>query len=443
MIEKELRNKILRKYKNYKHLLTSFMEVISVGYPAKKMRVIGVTGTDGKTTTSHLIFEILKKAGFKVALISTIGAFVENKKVDTGFHVTTPDAKFLQPLLRKIANKGIDHLVIEVTSHGLDQYRTFGCNFWAGVLTNVTHEHLDYHKTFENYRKAKGRLFRGVKLAILNKDDPSFSYFKTLLRKNSRLVSYSLKAKSTLSASNIKFDRGSMGFLVRMGEEIFKVDSRLVGKYNVSNVLASIGLARSLDIGWDVILSAVKNFRGVEGRMQVVEGKQRFSVIVDFAHTPNALRSVLQTLRTVVGPRARLISVFGCAGERDESKRPMMGKIASVYGDVSVFTAEDPRYEDLKDIIKQIVAGAARAGAHELRVGKDDRLDEKAKKGFYVVIPDRKEAIDFAVNRLAKESDVVIICGKGHEKTMAFGSKEIPWSDVKAARQALRFGKNL
>ncbi len=194
---------LVGKRKNFSHFLTSVGQVIRYGYPARKLTVIGVTGTDGKTTTSHLIYEILKKERLPVALISTVGAFVGKEVIDTGYHFTTPDATVLQPLLKRFVKRGVKYLVLEATSHGLDQHRVLGCNFWAGVITNVTHEHLDYHKTFDKYLKAKSKLFRKVKVAVLNKDDSYFAYFKKVVPQKSKLITYSLKHDATYKAYKI------------------------------------------------------------------------------------------------------------------------------------------------------------------------------------------------------------------------------------------------
>ncbi len=411
---------IVGKYKNFLHFATSFREVFINGYPARKLTVIGVTGTNGKTTTSHLIYEILRRAGKKTALISTVGAYVEGSFADTGFHVTTPDAKLLQPLIRKITKKGVKYLVLETTSHGLDQHRTLGCNYWGGVLTNVTHEHLDYHKTFENYRNAKMKLFRGVKTAVLNKDDSSFGYFKSLLRKSTKLFTYSLKERAFLTAFAIKLKKRSMSFNVKERRKKYHVETTLVGKYNVSNILAAACIARSLEIGWKEILSAIEDFQGVKGRMEIIDCGQSFSVIVDFAHTPNGLENVLKTLRELKPRKSKLVAVFGCAGERDIEKRPMMGKISSGLADISVFTAEDPRHEDVDKIIDFMVKGA------------------KEGRGKFYREPDRRKAIDFAINNLAKKGDIIVICGKGPEKSLAIGDKEYPWSDKKIAANFLK-----
>ncbi len=409
---------LVGKRKNFSHFLTSVGQVIRYGYPARKLTVIGITGTDGKTTTSHLIYEILKKEGLPVALISTVGAFVGNEVIDTGYHVTTPDATVLQPLLKQFVKRGVKYLVLEATSHGLDQHRVLGCNFWAGVITNVTHEHLDYHKNFDKYLKAKSKLFRKVKVAVLNKDDSYFAYFKKVVPKRSKLTTYSLKRDATYKAYKISLSgRGMKFFIEEKGKSHF-VLTRLIGDYNVSNILAAIAVARQLKISWETVLSSLETFKGVKGRMEPIDEGQAFSVIVDFAHTPNALKNLLRTVRKI-NKRGKIIVVFGCAGERDVAKRPMMGKISTSLADISIFTAEDPRHENVNDIIDQIAIGV------------------EERKGKFYREPDRRKAIELAITKLAQKGDVVLVCGKGHEKSLAFGDKEIPWSDQEEGRRAL------
>jgi UDP-N-acetylmuramoyl-L-alanyl-D-glutamate--2,6-diaminopimelate ligase len=386
------------KYLNFKHLITSIIEVIKLKYPAKDLFVIGITGTDGKTTTSHLTYEIFKKAGYSTALLSTVAAYISNKEIDTGFHVTTPDAKFLQPFIKKVVDKKIKYLILETTSHGLDQHRVLGCNFKIGVLTNITHEHLDYHESFAKYKKAKAKLFKGVEKAILNRDDETFGYFKKQIRKDAKLVSYSLKKNATLKAKKIKLTTNGMSFVINQRRKNYKLSTKLVGKYNVSNILASIAVARQVGISWEKIRKAVSEFKGVKGRMELIDEGQNFSVIVDFAHTPNALENVLKTLKRLKSKKNKIIAVFGCAGERDYLKRPVMAGISSRLSDISIFTAEDPRSEDVNNIIKQMLEG----------------VNKNLKKKVHI-IPERGEAIYFAINKLAKKGDIVAILGKGHE----------------------------
>ncbi|MEK7521412.1 MAG: UDP-N-acetylmuramoyl-L-alanyl-D-glutamate--2,6-diaminopimelate ligase [Patescibacteria group bacterium] len=413
-------NPVVARWKNTRHFLTSLYQTQKAGYPAKDLIVIGVTGTDGKTTTAHLIYEILKSAHFKVALISTVGAWDSKRYIDTGLHTTTPDAKTLQPLLKRFKKQGITHVVLEVTSHGLDQHRVLGANFYAGVLTNLTHEHLDYHKTFANYKKAKAKLFRGVKLAVLNKDDDSFEFFKKASPKNAKIISYSTSGLADIKALNIKNRPSGLIFSATDNGVGYKIQTTLQGNYNASNILASIGVARNLGVDWKTIQRVLSEFPRIPGRMEYVKTRP-FSVIVDFAHTPNALEKLLTSLNERKAKRARLIAVYGCAGERDRAKRPMMGEISKRLADISIFTAEDPRSEDLGKILSKMLEGAKRVRNTKHKVLR---------------IPDRGLAIEKAI-KLAKKGDVVAICGKGHERSLAFGKEEIPWSDQEAARQTL------
>lgn len=412
-------NPLVARGKNTRHFLTSLLETAKAGYPAKDLTVIGVTGTDGKTTTAHIIYEILKNAKFRVALVSTMGVWDPKGFIDTGLHTTTPDAKTLQPLLKRFKEQGITHVILEVTSHGLDQHRVLGTNFFAGVFTNLTHEHLDYHKTFAHYRKAKAKLFRGVKLAVLNKDDSSFEYFRKASPKTAKIVFYSTSGLADVKALKITNRPSGLVFSATDNGVGYKITTTLQGSYNASNILAAIATCRNLKVDWKTIQKAVQNFPGIPGRMEYVKTRP-FSVIVDFAHTPNALEKLLTTLNERKG-KGKLIAVFGCAGERDRAKRPMMGEISKRLADISIFTAEDPRTEDLNKILKKMLEGAKRVRNTKHKVLKE---------------PDRGLAIEKAI-KLAKKSDIVVICGKGHERSMAFGKDEIPWSDQEATRKAL------
>jgi len=376
------------------HLPKAILAVLYYRYPAKNLTVIGVTGTDGKTTTSTIIYEILRRAGKKTALITSVSAKIGSKELPTGLHVTSPDPWELQKLLRYISNKGFNYVVLESTSHGLAQHRLLGCNFKIGAVTNVTHEHLDYHGTWENYLKDKTRLFKKVKFAVLNKDDRSFKLLKKYI--NSKIITYGME-KADFTLKNFPFK------------------TKMPGKYNQYNCLAAITVAKLLNISDADIKNAIAGFKGVIGRMDVVYDKS-FKVIVDFAHTPNALKQVLTALKAT--PCKRIISVFGCAGLRDVQKRPLMGKISCRLADISIFTAEDPRTEDINNIFKQMESGC------------------KNKKNLYKE-PNRKEAIELAIS-MAKKGDIIGIFGKGHEQSMCWGTVERPWSDHKAVKEILK-----
>ena len=406
---------MVRKLKNLCHFFQALFSLFYFRYPAKDLKVIGVTGTDGKTTTVHLINFILKRAKKRSAFISSVGAQIGDQEIETGFHVTTPSSFSLQKLLKKIKDLNFEYVVLEATSHGLDQHRLLGCHFFIGVVTNITHEHLDYHQTFKKYLAAKAKLFRGVKFAVLNRDDESFNYLSSKCKPSSRaqvegaqsakVITYGIKNKADFTPKTFPFK------------------TSLPGEYNQANCLAAIAVAKALGFEDELIREAIRDFPGVPGRMEKIDEGQDFSLYVDFCHTPNALLQTLETLKKQSTESSQLIVVFGSAGLRDKDKRPMMGEIASQKADLAILTAEDPRTEDVNKIIKEIAEGCQKAGGIE---GKT-----------FFKVPDRKEAIKLAVNK-AKKSDLVVICGKGHEKSMCFGKKESPWSDQEEARKALK-----
>ena len=403
---------MIRKLKNFGHLCWAILANIYWRFPSQKLTVIGVTGTDGKTTTVHLIHHILKTAGKKADLISTVSA--------PGLHTTTPNPWILQKLLSQMVKKGIKYAVVEATSHGLDQHRLWGTKFAVGVVTNVTHEHLDYHKTYENYLAAKAKLFRGVRIAVLNRDDKSFAFLNSQSAiRNSQLITYGIKNKADFTPKTFPFK------------------TLLPGEYNQYNCLAAIATASALGISSEKIRKAVASFKGVIGRMEEINEGQDFKVIVDFAHTPNALENVLKTILKFKSKNSKLIVVFGCAGLRDIAKRPMMGEISARLADITVLTAEDPRTEDINEIINQIVQGCLKGGAKERDLSNWPNWSNLKEK-IFLRIPDRRQAIRFAVQKLAKKDDIVVICGKGHERSMCYGKTEYPWSDQEEARRALK-----
>lgn len=431
--------KIISTYKNKKHLLTSIFATFKAGYPAKKLKVIGVTGTDGKTTTAHLIYEILKTAGKKTALISTLGLFTDQEVQDTGLHTTTPDATVLQPILATLAQEKYEYVILEVTSHGLDQHRVMGCNFLVGVLTNITHEHLDYHKTFKNYQNTKAKLFRNVKFGVLNKDDKSFDFIKSKTNKHAKIISYSLKNPAILTTTIVQLNKQGQTFYIKEKNSVHKINTSLPGTYNISNILAAAGAARALAIGWRTIQEAVGAFKNVRGRFEEIPNKKGIKIIVDFAHTPASLENLLADLSRLKAASCKLTVVFGCAGERDRQKRPIMGKIAGEIADISIFTTEDPRSENVNTIIESMAKGAKQSGATELNPDVQIRNHIGGGIALHAFIrePDRQKAVNLAL-KLAKKGDIVAICGKGHEKSMAYGKTEIPWSDQEAINKALK-----
>lgn len=391
---------MLRSLKGLYHLLVSIFAVLWYGFPAKKLSVIGVTGTDGKTTTTTLIYEICKKAGFKTSMITSVHAVIAGKSYDTGFHVTTPSAFYIQKYLREAVDHGDTHMILEVTSHALSQYRVFGIRFAVGVLTNITHEHLDWHKTFNRYLRTKAILLQKSQIVVLNRDDAdSYAYIMPRVR-NKKVMTYSIRRDAMVTPKTHRFT------------------TILPGQFNRYNCLAAIAVSEALSIQKDIAIETIASFHGVPGRMEVIT-KKPFTVIVDFAHTPNALLQALRTVRAMVR-RKRVIVVFGAASQRDTTKRPLMGKVASDYADVIVLTEEDSRKEPTPLIIDAIRSG----------IPED-------KQSRVVGIPDRVEAISYALQQ-AKPGDCVIITGKGHEKSICRGTKEYPWSDQEEVRKALK-----
>lgn len=406
------------------HLAAAFYR-----HPSRRLKVVGVTGTDGKTTTCNLIHSVLTAAGHRSGMVSTVSARIGDEEIDTGFHVTTPEAQDLQAYLRRMVDWGAEYAVIEATSHGLAQRRVDAVDFDVAVLTNITHESLEYHGTFEAYRDAKARLFRllgessrkvGVpKVAILNADDPSLDFFRTIPA--DLHLTYAIERPADLTVGGIQATPAGLRFVAHTPAGSFEIVSPLLGVYNVYNILAALAVGVSQGVSVEAVQAGIAAVRSVVGRMDLVDEGQDFIAMVDFAHTPGALENALHAARALT--QGRVIVVFGCAGLRDVEKRPMMGEIAARLADVTVITAEDPRTEDLDAIMAQIVRGAERAGGRE--------------EHNYFRVADRGEAIRLAVD-LAQPGDLVIVCGKGHEASMCFGTTEYPWSDHVALRKALR-----
>ncbi len=401
------------------------------GYPARSMTVIGVTGTDGKTTTSNMIYHILLKAGMWAGMVSTVNAVIGGEVIDTGFHVTTPEAPDIQRYLARMVAAGLTHAILETTSHGLAQQRVTGCEYDIAVVTNITHEHLDYHGSYEGYRDAKGLLFRSLgdtvnkqrgnpRVAILNRDDESYDYLHSITPVRS--VAYSLTPhKAEYWAEDIRHDPSGLHFTAVGPGFRTEVSSRLMGKYNASNALAAMAAAiEGLGIAPQKAAEGIAALDAIPGRFERVDMGQDFISIVDFAHTPNALRNVLQTVREITGKR--VIAVFGSAGLRDREKRRMMAEISVELADLTFLTAEDPRTESLDGILMEMATAAQKQGGEEGR-------------NFWRV-RDRGEAIYQAVC-MAQPGDVVIACGKGHEQSMCFGIEEFPWDDRVAMRSAI------
>lgn len=399
------------------------------GFPARSMTMIGVTGTDGKTSTVEIIHQILRTAGRKVGMISTVNAVIGDQAIDTGLHTTTPDSPDLQQMLARMRQAGVKICVLEVTSHGLAQHRVTACEFDAAIVTNITHEHLDIHGTLEAYRAAKTSLFSrlahehhkpGVpKIAILNREDSSFDYLWPYAAHIK--LSYNVGKPGDVTAQNVTHEPDRTRFDINSPQGQISIETALIGDFNVSNILAAAATCLALEIDTDAIREGVASVTGIPGRMERVDRGQPFLALVDFAHTPNSLEQALKAARRL-SKNGRLITVFGCAGLRDVEKRPVMGRIAAQLADYAILTAEDPRTEDLDVIIQAIAEGCLQAGAIE---GED-----------FERVPDRSAALARAVE-LAQAGDIIIACGKGHEQSMCFGHTELPWDDRKALAAAL------
>ena len=369
-------------------------------FPARKLKIIAITGTDGKTTSSTLLYQVMRSAGLRVGLISTVAAYIGSEQLDTGFHVTTPGPRQLQHFLRQMVQEGIEYLVLETTSQGIYQHRLWGVHPWIAGLTNITPEHLDYHVTYQNYVLAKAELLKRAQVTVINADDEmSFSKLRKILLGRSYL---------TYSLTDVLPKKVEQALLKRFTQA-----------YNWSNARLVYRIAQILHITDDAFIRGIHDFQGVPGRMEKVADLNGAEVIVDFAHTPNGLQEALTALHERLRDReqgGKLIAVFGCAGLRDVQKRPIMGRTAAELADVAIFTAEDPRTEDAWAIIEQMKSNLGELHAKVLS------------------IVDRGEAVEFALSHFAKPGNIIGIFGKGHEQSMCYGKTEYPWNDARAVR---------
>lgn len=400
-------NQIIYRLKRIAHffktgLIRGIPATIFYKFPAKKLKVIMITGTDGKTTSSNLVFHILNEAGLKTGLISTVSAKIGKKNIDTGLHTTAPEPKELHRLLKQMVDANCKYVVIEMTSHGIYQFRDWGIKPFIAGLTNISHEHLDYHLTYNNYIEAKCLLLKKAPTVIINQDDQSF---------------YKVKQQLDLKAQNITD--------YTQEEEIDKQILKAIKKrfpqiYNQMNARLAVKITQNIGVDNKKIAQSISNFEGVPGRLEEVKAGQPFRIIVDFAHTPNALDEVLKHLKTQLKKSGKLIAVFGATGLRDKTKRPIMGQKAVEHADLVILTADDSRSEDTWSIIQQIKSG----------VKKDHHK--------ILSIPNRYKALEHALTKLAKKDDIVVLMGKGHEKSLAIDGQEIPWNDTVVATQIIK-----
>lgn len=398
------------------------------GHPSRAMTVIGVTGTDGKTTTTTMIHQMLGAAGRQAGSMSTVDIRLGDAVDLNDSRQTTLEALEIQQQLARMRDAGVSHVVIETSSHGLALQRVVAVDYDVAVFTNIAHEHLDFHGTIEAYREAKASLIdltrvsaaKGLqKTAVLNRDDPSYAYLVD--RPIARQISYGVLMDADLRADNVEATSDGLRIEATTPLGPLSVNLKLNGRWNASNALAAASAGIAIGLNLKEIREGLERFSGVSGRMERVDLGQPFSVIIDYAHTPQSLEKVLRELRPIT--RGKLIAVFGSAGDRDREKRPWMGEIAARLSDYAVFTNEDPREENAIAIIDEIAAGAEEVGWSE---GQN-----------YARIEDRRQGIAHAVRR-ARPGDTILLAGKGHERSILIGRGKQPWDERAAAEDAIR-----
>lgn len=423
VVKKFIPKGVFHSIEPFGHLVEAFLFNLLNGFPARGMKVIGVTGTNGKTTTSFMVHKMLQEAGCKTGLMTTVAYGVNDDIKPQVQHMTNVTVPELMKRLKYMRAQKVDWLVLEVTSQGLAQNRVWGVPFSVAVWTNLTHEHLDYHKTFENYRNAKVKLFRlanknrkGLQTGVINADDPNAKYFADPIK---HAVTYGVD-KGDLRARKVKLTPQGSKYEVFTEGEAYNITCNLPGSFNVSNSLACLGVGRAVGLDKEQIEKGIAALTNVEGRMTRIDEGQDFDVIVDFAHTPDSFEKLFKDLKPVV--KGKLICMFGSAGRRDEAKRAIQGELAGKYCDEVVLTEEDDRDVDGLEILDQIAEGAEKAG-------------KKRDKDLFLV-HDRTEAINFSIKR-AKKRDTVILLGKGHEKTIERANGENPWDEIGTAKKAV------
>ena len=384
------------------------------GYPQREMQMLGVTGTNGKTTTTYMLKAIAEHAGKKVGIIGTIRNMIGQESLPTDR--TTPESVDLFRLLRVMADARVDLVVMEVSSHALEQYRVHGIRFDVALFTNLTQDHLDYHKTFDNYLAAKKLLFQNAKKAVVNVDDP---YAGRIMEGLSiPILTFGVRDRADLAASNIDITTAGVQFDLHTPAGDCRMNLPIPGLFSVFNAMGSVGLGLSIGVRLDCIKEGLESMTSVSGRLEAVTAGKNvpFSVFVDYAHTPDALENVLKTVREFA--KRRVICVFGCGGNRDRAKRPIMGEIAGRFSDLAIITSDNPRNENPMDIIDTIEEGVKRSGTH------------------YLVIENRRDAIAHALE-LAEPEDVVLIAGKGHENYQEINGTKYHFDDKEIVEELL------
>lgn len=423
-VKKMIPSGLFKTIEPYGHKAEAVLFHVLGGFPARGMKVIGITGTNGKTTTSYMVHRMLVEAGYKTGLMTTVAYGVNDDIRPQIHHMTNVPVPELVRRLKWMKSQGVEWLVLETTSHALAQNRVWGVPYSIAVMTNVTHEHLDQHGTFENYRDAKRKLFQltnrnhaGKRTGVINAEDPSAALFK---RDITHSVMYGV-GKGDLQARDVKLTPGGSRYKAAYKGKELEIKCSLPGKFNVSNSLAAIAVGGVVGLSSEQIEQGIAALKRVEGRMDPVDEGQDFDVIVDFAHTPDSFEKLFKDLKPAV--TGKLIVMFGSAGRRDEAKRAIQGQLAAEYADEVIVTEEDDRDTDGQKIMEQIAGGAEKAG--------------KIRDKNLFLVHDRTEAINFAISR-AHKGDTVLLLGKGHEKTIERADGEHPWDEIAAVRKALK-----
>ena len=438
--EREVSNRTMILVPNSRRALAKISSNF-YGDPSSRLKLIGITGTNGKTTTTYLLESIFRKAGRDVGVIGTINYRFGQKT--TPAPNTTPESLDLQRILWEMVREGTSHVIMEVSSHGLDLDRVFGCQFDAVVFTNLTSEHLDYHKTLEKYFESKKKLFSDYlveslkkrRFAVTNLDDPRGE--KMVEGIDLPVIRYGLSPSYDITADRVTSSFEGLSCRVRTPKGDFSIRSKLIGDFNVYNILAAVSVGIGMEVPLETVKEGVEGLEGVPGRFEKVRNTRGLHIIVDYAHTHDALERVLTGLRGVLKASAkqggRLITVFGCGGDRDRTKRPLMAQVAGRLSDLCILTSDNPRTEDPLAILAEAEVGFKSLALEEWPPGELDLW--RSKKG-YMKVPDRREAIRLAL-RVARPSDTVLIAGKGHEDYQIVGKKKFPFDDRVEARNAL------
>ncbi len=423
IVKKIIPTEIFSQIEPAGHFVEAVVANVKFSFPSRNMHVIGVTGTNGKTTTTFFIEKMMHEAGLPVAMLSTVAYGIGDDIHPQIEHITTAQAGILQKRLSDFKKAGIRWLVMETSSHSLAQRRVWGVPFEIAVMTNVTADHLDYHGTFDRYLDAKVRLFKlanrhGRKFGVINADDPNAGRFVDSI---SNSITYGINA-GELRAKNVFLAADHSTFQVEVGDDDYNIHVNIPGEFNVSNALAAIATGREIGLTKDQIQDGIAALTDVEGRMTVVNEGQKFRVIVDFASTPDAFEQFFASVRPAV--KGKLIAVFGSAGRRDESKREVQGEIAGKYSDEVIITEEDDRDVDGNEILNQIASGAEKSG--------------KVLENNVFKILDRESAIKFALTRVQNSDDMVVLLGKGHEKTIERADGVDSWNEIEITRKLLK-----